>query len=93
MLHPPCNHGPAVGTSPRLRKDRLGAFGARHAFPWLCGQLAFAEQALLLAVKATAPNEIAHAETVDASAGARGDNNDEYQKRIHSPPLESMCSA
>jgi len=55
--------------------------------------LAFAEQALLLAVKATAPNEIAHAETVDASAGARGDNNDEYQKRIHSPPLESMCSA
>jgi len=55
--------------------------------------LAFAEQALLLAVKATASNEIAHAETVHASAGACGDNTDEYQKRIHSTPLESMCSA
>ena len=76
-----------------MRKDRLGAFRARHAFTWQCGQSAFAKQALLLAVKATASNEIAHTETVHGSAGARGDNTDEYEKRIHSTPLESMCSA
>jgi hypothetical protein len=52
--------------------------------------VAFAEETLLLAVKTTAPNEIAHAEPLDASACARNDNNAKYQKRIHSSPLESV---
>jgi hypothetical protein len=45
--------------------------------------LPFAKQTLLLAMKAAASNEIAHGETVNASAGTRGDNNAEYQERIH----------
>jgi hypothetical protein len=55
--------------------------------------LAFAEQPLFLAVKPTSSNEIAHCESVYAGAGACRNNTNEYQERIHSPSLKSMCSA